>query len=147
VSQKWEPLPAAGVDDGTILFDGVCVLCSGWVQFVIERDPTGLFRFVPIQSPYGRMLAQKFGIDAEAPETNVVVVDGMAYFKADAALAVLTKLPGWSWAGISRITPRSVRNWLYDRVARNRYTLFGRTDTCLMPTPDLARRFRNERPS
>lgn len=146
MSRNWEPLPAAGVDDGTILFDGVCVLCSRWVRFVIERDPTALFRFVPIQSPYGKMLADRFGIDAEVPETNIVVVNGVAYFKADAAVAVLAQLPGWSWASALRLVPRQLRNWMYDRVARNRYTLFGRTDTCLLPTPDVARRFQNERP-
>jgi predicted DCC family thiol-disulfide oxidoreductase YuxK len=141
VNREWYPLPAAGVDDGTILFDGICVLCSWWVRFLIERDPAARFRFVPIQSPYGGMLASQFGINVEAPETNVVVVDGMAHFKADAAIAVLTQLPGWSWASALRLLPRPVRNWLYDRVARNRYRLFGRTDACLMPTPDIARRF------
>jgi predicted DCC family thiol-disulfide oxidoreductase YuxK len=121
------------------------MLCSSWVRFIIERDPSGQFRFVPIQSQYGAMLAQRFGIDTEAPETNVVVGDGTAHFKADAAIAVLTQLPGWSWTAIFRLIPRLVRNWLYDRVARNRYRLFGRTDTCLVPTPDVARRFVSER--
>lgn len=144
--RNWDPLPAAGVDNGTILFDGVCVLCSWWVRFVIERDPAALFRFVPIQSTYGKALADRFGIDPDAPETNVVVVDGIAHFKADAAIAVLMKLPGWSWTSAARLVPRPARNWLYDRVARNRYRLFGRTDTCLVPTPDLARRFQFERP-
>jgi len=141
VTREWYPLPAAGVDDGTILFDGICVLCSWWVRFVIKRDPAARFRFVPIQSPYGGMLADRFGINADAPETNVIVADGIAHFKADAAIAVLTELPGWSWSSVLRLVPRPHRNWLYDRFARNRYRLFGRTDTCLVPTPDVARRF------
>ena len=104
--RKWDPLPAVGVADGTILFDGVCVLCSWWVRFVIERDRTARFRFVPIQSPYGGMLADRFGIDIDAPETNVVVVDGIAHFKADAAIAVLVQLPGWPWTSALRLVPR-----------------------------------------
>jgi len=144
--RKWYPQPAGIVDNDTILFDGVCVLCSSWVQFIIERDHPGRFRFVPVQSPYGKILADRFGIDAEAPDSNVVVADGIAHFKADAAIAVLTQLPGWSWTVVFRLVPRAVRNWLYDRVARNRYRLFGRTHTCLVPTPDVACRFLSERP-
>ena len=143
--RKWEPLPAAGIDDGTVLFDGVCVLCSWWVRFVIERDRDARFRFVPIQSPYGRTLAERFAIDADTPETNVVIVEGIVHFKSDAAIAVLTQLPGGSWTRSLRLVPRAIRNWLYDRLARNRYRLFGRTDTCLMPTSDVARRFRYDR--
>ena len=69
--------------DGLVLFDGVCVLCSGWVRFLLERDSDAIFRFTPIQSPYGRALAQRLGIDPETPQTNAVIIGGRAYFKAD----------------------------------------------------------------
>jgi len=124
-----------------ILFDGECILCSHWVSFVIRNDPAGLFRFVSIQGASGTDLAARLGIDPRAPETNAVTADGHVHFKSDAALAVLSRLPGWRWTRIARIVPKPIRDWLYDRVARNRYALFGRNDACLVPSPDVARRF------
>jgi predicted DCC family thiol-disulfide oxidoreductase YuxK len=126
-------VPAGEVEDGLILFDGVCVLCSDWVDFVIKRDPQARFRFLPIQTQRGRAIARHFGVDAEAPETNVVVKGGQALFKFDAVLAVLEEMPGWRWLTILRHLPRPLRNWLYDRVARNRYAVFGKRDTCRLP--------------
>lgn len=139
MDRAWTPAPAAGVPDGLILFDGVCVLCSRWVGFVAARD-AGRFRFTAVQSPYGRALATRLGISTEAPETNAVVLGGVAYFKSDAALAVLELLPGWRFTRVVRLLPRVVRDGLYDRVAQNRYRLFGRTDACMVPPPGLARR-------
>jgi predicted DCC family thiol-disulfide oxidoreductase YuxK len=138
---SWHPLPASDLPDGLILFDGVCVLCSGWVKFVLERDRKERFRFVPIQSAYGQVLAERFGIDLSAPQTNVVVDRGTAWFKLDAALVVVSHWPRWRWVAALKLVPRPVRNWLYDRVARNRYRLFGRTTQCMIPAPDIARRF------
>jgi predicted DCC family thiol-disulfide oxidoreductase YuxK len=137
----WKPQVIDGVPDGLVLFDGVCVLCSGWVRFLIERDRDLFFRFTPIQSPYGRALAERLGIDTETPETNAVVNGGRAYFKADSAIEALTHLPRWRWVRIFTILPRPVRNWLYDRVARNRDQLFGKHESCMVPTPELMRRF------
>ena len=141
MQQSWKPQAIDDVPDGLVLFDGVCVLCSGWVRFLIKRDRDQFFRFTPIQSPYGRALAQRLGIDAEAPQTNAVIVGRRAYFKADSAIESLTHLPRWRWVRVFAILPRPVRDWLYDRVARNRYQLFGRTETCMVPTPELMRRF------
>lgn len=139
--RRWAPVPAPGLPDGLILFDGVCLLCSAWVRFVARRDPAMRFRFVAIQDAAGRDLAARLGIDAAEPETNAVALGGRAFFKSDAALAVLRHLPGWRWTGALRAVPRPVRDWAYDRIARNRYRLFGRTDVCMVPTPDLAARF------
>jgi predicted DCC family thiol-disulfide oxidoreductase YuxK len=139
--QSWQPKTIDGVPDGLVLFDGVCVLCSGWVRFLIERDQPQFFRFTPIQSAYGRALAQRLGIDAETPETNAVILGGHAYFKTDSAIQALTCVPRWGWVRIFSILPRPVRNWLYDRIARNRYQLFGKTESCMVPTPELMRRF------
>jgi predicted DCC family thiol-disulfide oxidoreductase YuxK len=142
----WPPVPADDVPDDLILFDGVCVLCSGWVDFVIRRDPPGRFRFAAIQSPYGRRLAERFGIDKDNPETNAVVMAGRAYFKSDSALHVLAELPGWGWTRIAYLVPKPVRDFLYDRIARNRYRLFGRRDTCLVPAPAILNRFVSDDP-
>jgi predicted DCC family thiol-disulfide oxidoreductase YuxK len=147
LGRSWVPVGICDVPDGLILFDGVCLLCSWWVRFVIERDAAAKFRFVPVQSPYGRCLAQSFGIDPDSPETNAVVIGGYAYFKSDGAIEVLGHLPHWSWTGVFRILPRPMRDWLYDRVAGNRYRLFGKTESCLVPMPDIARRFLFESPN
>jgi predicted DCC family thiol-disulfide oxidoreductase YuxK len=141
MQQSWKPKAIDGVGDGLVLFDGVCVLCSGWVRFLLERDCAEFFRFTPIQSPYGRALAQRLGIDTEMPETNAVIVGGRAYFKADSAMQALAHVPRWRWVRIFSVLPRPVRDWCYDRVARNRYQLFGKTESCMVPRPELMRRF------
>jgi len=137
----WRPQQAPDLPDGLILFDGVCVLCSGWVKFIIPRDPQGHYRFVAIQSDFGRELARRFGIGPDMPQTNVVIRGGTAWFKGDSALCVLRDLPGWGWTRLLRIVPRALRNFIYDRVARNRYALFGKYESCFMPTPELRKRF------
>ena len=138
---RWRPRAATDLPDGVILFDGVCILCSGWVQFVVARDPAARFRFLAIQSPAGQAMAARLGIDAEDPETNALVWRGQAWFKADAALLVLGSLRWWRWVWCGFLLPRPFRNWLYDRVARNRYRLFGRRDSCMMPDTALQRHF------
>jgi predicted DCC family thiol-disulfide oxidoreductase YuxK len=138
---SFEPQRIDGIPSGLVLFDGVCVLCSGWVEFILERDALAQFRFASIQSAAGAELALRLGIDPNDPATNVVVLDGVAYFKADSALAVLSRLPGWRWTRLAKVLPRAVRDWLYDRVARNRYALFGRKQSCMVPTPEQRSRF------
>jgi predicted DCC family thiol-disulfide oxidoreductase YuxK len=128
-----------GIPDGTVLYDGVCVLCSTWFRFVAARDPAARFKFTPIQGEFGRRLAIHLGIDPENPQTNAVILDGRAHTRSDAALQILKHLPGWSWTRIFLATPRAPRDWLYDRIAQNRYKLFGRTDTCLVPDAALLR--------
>jgi predicted DCC family thiol-disulfide oxidoreductase YuxK len=139
--RDWHPQAAADLPEGLILFDGVCVLCAGWVNFIIPRDPDGRYRFVSIQSEPGHELAARFQIDAEAPQTNVVIRDGKAWFKADSALRVFQDLPGWRWTRVFRLLPRPTRDFVYDLIAQNRYRWFGRRDTCLVPTPAIRSRF------
>jgi predicted DCC family thiol-disulfide oxidoreductase YuxK len=134
------PVDLPGVPDGVVLYDGVCVLCSNWFCFVARRDKAARFRFTQIQGDYGRSLAARTGIDPDTPETNAVFIDGKAYFRSDAALMVLLNLPRWSIAArLMLAVPRLCRDFLYDRIARNRYRLFGRTETCLVPGPELRR--------
>jgi predicted DCC family thiol-disulfide oxidoreductase YuxK len=139
--RDWRPQAATDLPEGLILFDGVCVLCAGWVNFIVPRDPEGRYRFVSIQSELGRALAARFRIDVEAPQSNVVIRHGQAWFKADSALRVCRDLPGWRWTLVFRLLPRPLRNIFYDLIAQNRYRLFGRRDTCLVPTPALRKRF------
>ena len=141
MGKSWGPQAIDGVADRIILFDGVCILCTHWARFVMARDPAATFRFIAVQQPRGRALARRLGIDLEFPETNAVILADRAYFKSDAAIEVLSRLPRWSWVRVMRLVPRPVRDGVYDLVARNRYRLFGRTQTCLVPTPELARHF------
>ncbi len=147
MNRDWRPQPAPDLPDGLVLFDGVCVFCSRWVQFAFARDRAAHFRYVPAQSAYGRVLVARFGIDPDDFETNAVVEDGRVLFKSDAALAVLAHLPGWRWIRLLRAVPKGLRDRLYDRVARNRYRLFGKSEACLVPTPDLARRMVTDVPA
>ncbi len=139
MADRWAPRPVVGIPDGTVLYDGVCVICSAAFRFVAARDPEARFRFTAVQDPLGGRLAGQLGINAENPESNAVVIDGVAWMKSDAAIQVLSRLPRYGWARHLRHVPRGLRNWAYDRVARNRYRLFGRTETCLVPGPELRR--------
>ena len=119
-------------DDDVILYDGVCVFCSRWIRFVAARDVERRFRFTAIQSDYGRRLAQAFNIDPEAPDTNAVVHGGAAYFKSDAALTVLSHLPGWGWVRGLFVVPKVLRDAVYNLIARNRYRIFGKYEVCFL---------------
>ena len=138
--------PPIWPDDGIILYDGVCVLCSGWVRFVVRRDVARRFRFTPIQSPYGRALAEALEIDPNNPDTNAVVLGGRALRRSDAALAVVGTLPGWSWVRTLKLVPRPVRDLAYTLIARNRYRIFGRHDVCDLGGPSRADRIVPEAP-
>jgi len=138
---RWSPQPAPDEPDGLILFDGVCVFCSRWVRFVIDRDPAHRFSFTPIQSERGRALAERFGIDPTKPQTNAVILSGSIWFKSDAALSVLAELNGLRPAAVFKRVPRPLRDPLYDLIARNRYRIFGRTDQCMVPSASDRARF------
>ena len=138
---RWSPRAAPGEPDGLILFDGVCVFCSRWVRFVIDRDPERRFRFVAIQSEAGRALAMRYGIDADAPQTNAVILNGRIWFKSDAALAVLGELRSTRLLGALRAVPTGLRNPIYDLIAQNRYRIFGRTEVCMVPSAEDRDRF------
>ena len=138
---RWASRPAPAEMEGVILFDGVCVFCSRWVRFVMARDPKMRFRFLPIQSERGRRLAEEWGVSPDNPETNIVVRDGRAWFKSDAALTVLAALPSTRGSGRLTAVPKSLRDLLYDLIARNRYRIFGRSETCMVPSEADRTRF------
>ena len=138
---RWSPQPCPDEPDGLILFDGACVFCSRWVRLVIRLDRKRRFRFTPIQSDRGRALAVRFGIDPDCPETNAVVWNRRIFFKSDAALTVLSALPVTASLGLLRGLPRRLRDAVYDRIARNRYRIFGRTSQCMVPSAADRARF------
>ncbi|QND61257.1 thiol-disulfide oxidoreductase DCC family protein [Mesorhizobium huakuii] len=121
-----------------IVFDGVCVLCSGFVRMVVRLDRQERFRFATAQSPFGEALFHKHGLRTDSYETNLVLVDGLAFTKLDSFVAVMSEL-GWPWRAAKALLllPRPLRDWLYNRIARNRYALFGRKDSCEVPSAEL----------
>ncbi len=127
-------------DDDVILYDGVCVFCSRWVRFVVKRDTAARFRFAAIQSPYGTQLAHTFGINPDDPDTNAVIRNGEVSFKSDAALTVLSRLPGWGWVRVFFAVPKRLRDAVYNLVARNRYRIFGKYDVCFVPDEEMRSR-------
>jgi len=134
---------SASVDEhAVVLFDGVCNLCNGAVNFVIDRDPDGYFRFAPLQSDVGeKILADTDAADALL-DTIVLVEDGEVYDRSGAALRIARYLTGlWPLLYAFIIVPRPLRDAVYDWIAANRYRWFGKRDQCRLPTPNLKERF------
>jgi predicted DCC family thiol-disulfide oxidoreductase YuxK len=125
-----------------IVFDGVCVLCSGFVRMVVRLDRQSRFRFATAQSPFGEALFRKHGLRTDSYETNLVLIDGVAFTRLDSFVAVMAEL-GWPWRAAKALLllPRPLRDWLYDRIAKNRYALFGRKDSCDIPSAEMRERF------
>ena len=115
---------------GLVLYDGACVICSGWFRFVAKRDTERKFLFTAIQSGYGRALALKLGIDPDEPQTNAVLLDGDVHLRSDSAIALVAELPGWGWVRILRAIPQPWRDRFYAMIARNRYRWFGKNEAC-----------------
>jgi predicted DCC family thiol-disulfide oxidoreductase YuxK len=125
-----------------VVFDGACVLCNGFARFVHRHDRKGTFRFATAQSPIGRAVYEGVGLSPDAMETVLVRRRGHVLQKSDAFFATLAAFGGlWPAVNIARLVPRPIRDWVYDRIARNRYRLFGRLDACPMPPPELRARF------
>jgi predicted DCC family thiol-disulfide oxidoreductase YuxK len=125
----------------TILFDGVCNLCSGFVQFVIARDPGAHFRFAALSSPAAERALSAAGV-TPVPGSIILIDDGVAYFRSDAPLRIARRLRfPWPLAYGLLIVPRFIRDRVYDFIAARRYRWFGRQDACMLPTPELRSRF------
>lgn len=127
-----------------ILFDGVCNLCNGAVQFVIKHDTKKQFRFASLQSEFGQKILSENGFDTESLKSFILIENNKIYTKSTAALRVAKKLnAGWPLLYGFIIVPPFIRNGVYNFIARNRYKWFGKQDACWMPTPDLKSRFIN----
>ena len=130
---------------GTILFDGVCNLCNGFVRFVIARDPAARFRFAALTSPAAIEALRRAGAAPPVPDSIVLIEDGKAYFRSDAALRIARRLRfPWPAACALALVPRALRDGLYDVIAARRYRWFGRREACMVPTPELRGRFLDE---
>jgi predicted DCC family thiol-disulfide oxidoreductase YuxK len=135
-------VPTFPDDKVLVVFDGVCVLCSGFAKFILKRDTVFAFRLTTAQSPLGQALYRHYGLDTQEFETNLVIADGRAHGKLDSVAVTGERLGGpWRTLALLRLLPRPLADWLYDRVARNRYALFGRADSCMIPPPRWRERF------
>ncbi len=125
-----------------ILFDGVCNLCNGAVNFIIDRDPSAKLAFAPLQSPTGKMMLTRFGLADDALGSIVLIENDKCYRRSTAALRIARYLRGlWPILYAFTMIPRPLRDLIYDWIARNRYRWFGRRDACRLPAPGIADRF------
>ena len=125
-----------------VLFDGVCNLCNGSINFVIDRDPAGYFRFAPLQSQAGRELLRRHHPGVAELKSVVLIEGDRCYTRSTAGLRIARRMR-WPWplAAALVAVPTFLRDAAYDWVAANRYRWFGKTEACRIPTPDRARRF------
>ena len=125
-----------------LLFDGVCNLCNGIVQFTIKRDPQGKFKFASLQSESGQALLKKFGLPANDFDSFVFISGDNYFLKSSAGLRVLKELGGfWKLFYVFILVPRPVRDFVYNLIAKTRYKIFGKRDSCMVPAPGLKQRF------
>lgn len=134
--------PFVSANDNVILFDGVCRLCQGWSRFIIRYDRHQVFRLAPVQSEQGRAILQYFGLPTDHFETMLFVQGGDSFEKSTAFLKIIRLMPyPFRLLFVFRYLPLKLRDWLYDRIALNRYRLFGKYGVCLLPHPDHDKRF------
>jgi predicted DCC family thiol-disulfide oxidoreductase YuxK len=130
-----------------VLYDGVCGLCNHLVQFLLKRDTRDRFRFASLQSEFANRLLTRHGVDPHDLDTVYVVKNyGQSsetlLARSDAILYMLKQLGGiWKLAGVGRVLPKVLRDAVYKIVARNRYRVFGKHESCMLPEPKHRAKF------
>lgn len=126
-----------------VLFDGVCNLCDNAVQRIIKHDKKDVFRFASLQSDFGKKLVEERGMDPEEIDSIILIEPGVAYYKkSTAALEISRDLSGgYSLLKNFLFIPESLRDSVYDLIAKNRYKWFGKKEQCMIPTPELKAKF------
>ena len=129
-------------DYSILLFDGLCNLCNGSVNFILKRDKLGKFKFASLQYEIGKKLTNKFDIDTNIVDSIILIKNEKVFIKSSALLEILKDLPiGWRVFRIGIILPKFIRDYLYDFVAKHRYRIFGKKDECPIPPKDIQDRF------
>jgi len=124
-----------------VLFDGDCNFCDKSVQFIIKRDPEGFYKFASLQSEIGQQLLKQHSISADL-DSFILMTDEKWYTKSSAALHVCKNLTGlWKTFYLLFIIPRPIRDFFYHIIAKNRYKWFGKKDHCILPSPEIRKRF------
>lgn len=125
-----------------VLFDEVCVLCNTWAQFLIQHDQHAQFKLASVQSPLGQAILKYYQMPTEHFDTMLVVKNGQMYTESTAFLQVIQDIHfPFSVGKIGYVIPKSIRDFLYRRVALNRYRLFGTTETCILPSKSNQKHF------
>jgi predicted DCC family thiol-disulfide oxidoreductase YuxK len=125
-----------------VLFDGVCNLCISLVRFIIKRDPLAKIKFTPLQSVTGQMLLKKNDLDVGDVNSVIYITGGKSFAKSAAVLHMLKDLEGgWKLLFGLMIIPKFIRDLFYDLIARGRYGITGKSETCMVPAQDIEERF------
>jgi predicted DCC family thiol-disulfide oxidoreductase YuxK len=129
-------------DKKIVLFDGICNLCSGSVQFIMKHDKKNQFLFGSLQGKAGQEYLQQFNLPANSFNSFMLVEDGKLYTRSSGALRMLKYLgTGWQLLYGFIVVPKFIRDGVYDIIARNRYKWFGKKEACWIPTPELKAKF------
>jgi len=129
-------------DQRIVLYDGVCKLCNGWVNFLLRYDKTRSVRLAAVQTSKGKALLEAAGMSPDEINTIVLLDRGQVYLRAEAIFRVMKEMP-WPWRAFSvlRFFPKFISDRCYNLIAKNRYRLFGRFDACQKPQADYPGRF------
>jgi len=140
--QKMNPNGVNEASPRIVLYDGVCKLCRGWVNFIIRHDHKHQVRLCAVQTQTGRDLLIKAGLSPDNINTIVLMEEGKVYFRAEAIFRVMKQLPlPWRCFSVLRFLPGALSNFCYDMIAKNRYRLFGRYNDYQQPQADHPERF------
>jgi predicted DCC family thiol-disulfide oxidoreductase YuxK len=142
-SYRTDPaVPSFPDDRPIIVFDGDCALCSRWVQFALKHDKTQSYRFLAAQSELGVAIYRHYGLSPTDYESNILIKNGIALFKAEGTLQMIAGLGlPWSLINAFRVLPKPWLDAGYEALARNRMRWFGRRATCFVPSPSYTGRF------
>lgn len=134
---------AAAEETPLLIFDGDCALCSAGIQWMLERDPRGRYRFATVQTPAAREIYARFGLDPDLFDTIMVLIDGVPHLRWSGVLAAARLMPPpWRWLGVvGRVVPDFIGDQIYDLVQRNRFKWFGRRAQCFTPADAMRGRF------
>lgn len=136
-----EAVPAFEDAGPVTVMDGECALCTAGARLIARFDKAGEFRICRTQSELGTALLRHYGLDAGDPESWLYIVDGRAYTSLDGMIRAGARIGGAGWVlQPLKLLPRPAQDWLYRRLARSRYRLFGRADICALPDAELRAR-------
>ncbi|RTY61678.1 thiol-disulfide oxidoreductase DCC family protein [Pseudomonas veronii] len=139
------PAPRLNPSDTAVLFDGTCKVCNGWARFIIQYDHAHRIQLAAVQSPEGQELLRWAGLPQDNFNTIVLVSNNKVAIRPEAMFEILGRLDApWRWLTVARVVPATMRDWMYNKIALNRYRLFGRYDSTHLPTADHDRRFLKE---
>ena len=142
-SYRSDPSVADFPDDRPIIiFDGYCNLCTGWVHFILRHDSQAKFKLLAAQTTFGHSLYRHYGLDPGDYETNILLADGVAWFKAEGTIRMFQGL-GRTWSAVRmfRILSRTVSRMIYECIAANRFRIFGKRESCFVEETEMKARF------